>query len=523
MSSLLRQHSQASNWLERSLIRRDIKRGWRAKLKAQRAERTHQLSWTGHGIDNYRMHALAAAQRQNDPRVDEDRRRRDADALARHYADKRDRILGNEHLTEVEKGIALDGLDAATVFPEYKPGELFSRAHKVRGIEALRYRAQVARARDTAGFPRPLPRPMPHVDAGSRSRDEQLERLHTPAPDGVAAAVDDRKPFVALVGPADVIHLEEHEYASVPHQDRDRLQRFATREQAYEWTLAQLDTYRTTSSRAGQDFTASIRELGRSNSSQIVSGPLGMVTDEVRGLYGEHQRRQDHARQADQPQACPAGQPPDTSAAQDRFADIERRLSEITADRDRLSNRVGILQRGLDAVTADRDEVNRKLANANGQIEALKNRNLRMAAEIEELRQQPNVDRVAAERDRYKRERDEAVTKLAQQTPREQRYGSRERAEFDKLGNTERWSRQTETADDPQARADAAAREEYGRAIAEQMSADFAKVHGDIYDEPKLREFAREWLTNAAEQHREQKTNGTERNGQQRNGTERSR
>jgi hypothetical protein len=36
-------------------------------------------------------------------------------------------------------------LDAATVFPEYKTGNLFARAHKVKGLEALHYRARVAR------------------------------------------------------------------------------------------------------------------------------------------------------------------------------------------------------------------------------------------------------------------------------------------------------------------------------------------------------------------------------------------
>ncbi|MEV6297758.1 hypothetical protein AB0M41_47250, partial [Streptomyces sp. NPDC051896] len=38
-----------------------------------------------------------------------------------------------------------DGLDAATVFPEFKTGNLFARAHKVKGLEALHYRARVAR------------------------------------------------------------------------------------------------------------------------------------------------------------------------------------------------------------------------------------------------------------------------------------------------------------------------------------------------------------------------------------------
>ncbi|WP_280410091.1 hypothetical protein [Nocardia brasiliensis] len=354
-------------------------------------------------------------------------------------------------------------------------------------------------------------------NAELRRRIEELEH-------GTGTATEpeqtrEGKPFVAMVGPADVLHLDEHDYAAVPHQDRERRRSFGTRDQAYEWTLRQLGSYGQTSSRRGEDFTAMIRERGRPASGEVVYGPIGMVTDELHTLREQHQRRS-HEQAPPQPPGQSSTGPGDL----DRFAEIERRLKDIAADRDRLDSRVGILQRGLDAVTADRDQIRRKLAAAEGRIEDLKNRNQRLAAEVAELRERPDADRVAAERDRFKRERDEAVTKLAAARPARERYGSRERVEFDKLGDTQRWSHESRVAaEDSQAAADSAAREEFGWAIAEQMSADFAKVHGDIYDEPKLREFAREWLTNAAKEHRERKGNDTDRNQQQRNGIERSR
>ncbi|PXX52304.1 hypothetical protein DFR70_13336, partial [Nocardia tenerifensis] len=155
MASTLRRYGQAATWLEKRRIRKEITQAWRAEMRQAELDRANQLKWTGQSVDKYRAHALAVAQRAESPNVDHERRYRDAQALARHRNDMAQQVLRNPRLTEVERGIALDGIDAATAFPEYEPGKLFARAHRVKGREALRYRAQVARARETVGIARP--------------------------------------------------------------------------------------------------------------------------------------------------------------------------------------------------------------------------------------------------------------------------------------------------------------------------------------------------------------------------------
>ncbi|QBS43573.1 hypothetical protein [Nocardia sp. CS682] len=155
MSATLRRYAQAASWLERRKIRKEITQAWRVELKTQDAARAHHLLWANQAVDRYRAHSLAVAERADNPTVDHDRRYRDAQALARHRTDMQAHILRDPHLTPIEQGIAIDGLDAATTFPAFEPGRLFNRSHKVKGIEALRYRAQVARAREAAGIERP--------------------------------------------------------------------------------------------------------------------------------------------------------------------------------------------------------------------------------------------------------------------------------------------------------------------------------------------------------------------------------
>lgn len=166
MSATLRRYSQAANWLEKRTIRKEIKQAWRSELRQAELDRAHQLTWTANSIETFRAHSLAVARRANDPNVDHDRRYRDAQALARHRNDMAERVLRNPHLTEVEQGIALDGLDSATAFPHISNGHRnpLHRARRVKGIEALRYRAQVARAQEAAGIERPAVQPMRHVD-----------------------------------------------------------------------------------------------------------------------------------------------------------------------------------------------------------------------------------------------------------------------------------------------------------------------------------------------------------------------
>ncbi|MBF6190563.1 hypothetical protein U3653_20275 [Nocardia sp. CDC186] len=149
MRTAMQRHAQAANWLERRRARKEISCLVRTERRQQQQARAHHRIWTSQAVDRYRLHAQAVAQRAIDPRVDHDRRARDARALAEHRDRLAVQFIGNEHLTRTEQGIALDGLDAATVFPEYKTGNLFARAHKVKGLEALHYRARVAREKVT--------------------------------------------------------------------------------------------------------------------------------------------------------------------------------------------------------------------------------------------------------------------------------------------------------------------------------------------------------------------------------------
>ncbi|WP_067478743.1 hypothetical protein [Nocardia amamiensis] len=314
LTHMLRLHAQATNWFERRKVRKQISLALREQRRAEQTAREHHLTWTQEMIDRYRAHALAVAERAHNPSVDHERRYRDAQSLNRHANDLRARIVANDRLTKTEQGIALDGLDAATTFPQFEPGRLFDKAHKVRGIDALRYRAQVARS----------------------IREQQT---HNPQ--------------------------REQRRAETPEQ-AETIQQIRRAELA-----------------GRRELDEHVRGVDRTDPPS-------------------EQPRRDH----------------------DRLAEVERQLNDVIADRDRLGSRVGMLQRGLDSVTADRDEMRRKLDSAEGHIEALKNRNLRLAAEIRELRDQSGIQQITAERDQLKRERDEAVQKLVQATPEHQRYGS---------------------------------------------------------------------------------------------------
>ncbi|MFE3052689.1 hypothetical protein [Nocardia sp. NPDC059239] len=187
MMAAMKRHTQATGWLERRKARKEISRLLRAEQREQAQARIDNLTWTSQAVDRYRAHSAAVAHRAADPSVDHDRRARDARDLAQHRDDMAAQFIGNDHLTRTEQGIALDGLDAATMFPEYETGNLFSRAHKVKGIEALRYRARVARETATvreraeaerAGFDVSL-------DAARRANREQREltRIEKAQPD----------------------------------------------------------------------------------------------------------------------------------------------------------------------------------------------------------------------------------------------------------------------------------------------------------------------------------------------------
>ncbi|BCK57397.1 hypothetical protein [Nocardia wallacei] len=154
MRQALLQLAQAVSWRERHRIKQDIRRQWREQLRAQEEMRRMALQSTAKMLDGYRRYAAEVNARAADPRTDAGQRQQDRTALGRRYSDMEDRILRSNALTTTEQGIALDGLAAATRFPEYELGNLFGPARKVKGIDALRYRAQVARAQAAAGIER---------------------------------------------------------------------------------------------------------------------------------------------------------------------------------------------------------------------------------------------------------------------------------------------------------------------------------------------------------------------------------
>ncbi|MFQ6229939.1 hypothetical protein [Nocardia sp. NPDC002869] len=147
MAHLMRQHAQARGWWEQRKVRREISLVMRQQRRAEQAERAHHLSYTSQMIHRYQIAAQARTERSFDPRVGAEQQRRDAEADARHLDELRERIVANTRLTQVERGIALDCLETARMWPhgKVKTPELLARAPKVRGLDALRYRARLAR------------------------------------------------------------------------------------------------------------------------------------------------------------------------------------------------------------------------------------------------------------------------------------------------------------------------------------------------------------------------------------------
>ncbi|MBF6226027.1 hypothetical protein IU470_13070 [Nocardia abscessus] len=416
LTHMLRLHAQATNWLERRKVRKQISLALREQRREAEVLRRHQLTWTTQAVDRYRVHVQTVAARANDPSVDHQRRARDAHALAEH----RDRLargfIGNEHLTHTEQGIALDGLDAATVFPQYKTGNLFARAHKVKALEALHYRARVAR------------------ESASINRGADRERQWQRGLDAARRANAEE----SLLARIDAAQAHRHRYtAQMTWTDPDggkltESRSFATEHTATSWLQRNISG---TSWSDGTTLQIETRDTLNAAKQYVDYGRPETVADQLanreavlreRTLSG--QVHHEHAEQAPRQRENSDRERPPETAGVDRLAQVERQLNDMAADRDRLENRVGMLQRGLDSVTADRDQIRRKLDSAEGHIEALKNRNLRLAAEIGELRDRPGVEQLTAERDQLKQERDEAVRKLVQSTPEHERYGNRQRS-----------------------------------------------------------------------------------------------
>lgn len=445
VQSLLSRHAQAANWLERRKVRKEISRAWRQELRRRDVERANDLLNTQQMINRYRAHALVVAQRAADPTIDHARRARDAHGLAEHAHDVRGQVLSDRsQLTEVERGIALDGLDAATAYPAFEPGKLFNRSHRVKGLDALRYRAQVARARRETGYERPAPQQRtwqqvqpaepvqqemptkPEIDERSRADVvQQLRRAQLAWNIGAPTAGPARKEALIelwrnAARAAERAGMTEQEITA-EFADIDRNSAYVadiqstrrpgaearittglhpTEADAVAWAKQQVTE---TPWPPGVQLQATVHERGRQAPTRISDGSLEHVTAGVRSWTIDSDRP---SRRSAEP-------------VPERLEELERKLA--------------VLQRGLEAVTADRDDLRSKLDEAQAREERLKNRNLQLAAEIDQRREAPStptldeLSRLAGERDQYKRQRDEAVQALAERTPPADRLGSPER------------------------------------------------------------------------------------------------
>ncbi|MCP9621589.1 hypothetical protein FOH10_29500 [Nocardia otitidiscaviarum] len=469
MAQLLTQLTHATSWLERRRAKKNITQLVREQIREQQQLRALELTRTTQAIDAYRQHSAAVTGRAIAPDTSAEQRSRDHAALVRHYDHLEERILRSQGLTTTEQGIALDGMAAATKFPEYELGDLFGNAHKVKGVDALRYRAQVARAHAATGIER---RP-----AYTRPAERQTTNS-TAAPEPDTSGADERSDIARAEAVQNIRHIQGQwsrnaaqlsvearaqldaarqaaarraQAAGLTNEEisrefntaadnsriaallrvterdgtqRHRLGLHPNEAEAAEW--AQRTTHTLTSNHTtGVEVT--VTERGQHDPRYTVAGTPGFVADELT-TYRDQARR-DRDRGPTPPPGATAS-PPTTNIADQRLSEVERQLTELRTDRDTLARDVAVLRRGLDAVTADRDEQKRQREAAEAEVQALRNTNVRQDAELKNLREK--AIQTGVERDKYKTERDEAVRKLAQATPEHKRYGSKARVDAER-------------------------------------------------------------------------------------------
>lgn len=402
---LARQHAQAHGWWEQRKIRREISLTMRAQRRAEQAERAHQKAWTSQMIHRYQLAAQARYERAGDPRVPIEQRRRDDLAGERHIEDLRERIVGNTRLTEVERGIALDCLESARMWPytQARTPEMLARAPKVRGLDALRYRAALAREtawvqqrrheRDTAGrdFAAPTVRqpvreqaPQPAVARPtgemSPAQEDAVQKIRHAARENQAGQLRAAGDAAARAGLTpqridwEMRHAEQNskftsEVASLRNGDITVWRTYhPTEAEAAQWTAHNVGSANWL---PGVQLKATIRERGNQTPLRLADGGIEHVT----------------ARTAEW--ARPEPQRGQVSEAEELASLKQRHHLSIEHNAD-LAERNATLTRQLTALTAERD-------------------------------------RIATERDRFKTERDEAVQKVAARTPAAERLGSPER------------------------------------------------------------------------------------------------
>ncbi|UFS99097.1 hypothetical protein [Nocardia huaxiensis] len=442
IAHLLQQLAHATGWLDRRRIKKNINQLVREQTREAEQARAMELRRTTHAIEGYRRHAAQVSDRAADTGRSTEDRTRDRNSLAQHYGHVQERVLRSEFLRPVERGIALDGLAAATTFPEYELGNLFGKARKVTGIDALRYRAQAARAYTETG----IARPPAYTRPARRDRATAVQDIRRAVwVTGHGADRDEREATrAAAARRAHDAGLTDHEINrefetaadnarfEVRMQTRDReghahnmFGLHPTEAAAAEWAQRQAESPHF---RDAHHLGVGISARGQREQLFTAAGSPGFVADEL-SAYRDQLRR-DRGPTSTQPATAPTPPPTRESDGQ-RLAEVERQLAELRSDRDKLARDVGVLQRGMDAMTADRDGYARRLGEADAVITTLKNANTRQGAELKDLREK--VIQTGVERDKFKTERDQAVQKLAKRTPEHQRYGSSERIAAEKF------------------------------------------------------------------------------------------
>ncbi|MFE3195022.1 hypothetical protein ACFXHA_38870 [Nocardia sp. NPDC059240] len=178
ITQALTQLAHATGFLERRRIKKDIKLMYREQMRQAEQARALEVQGTTAALETYRQHSARVSDNSRNPNVDHRRRASDHQRLANHEEQLKKKVLQSDLLTPIEQGIALDGITAAKTFPEFKLGRLFAKARKVKGIDALRYRAQVARAHTETGIARPPAyRTPPSVTPPQPSSEQRLTQL----------------------------------------------------------------------------------------------------------------------------------------------------------------------------------------------------------------------------------------------------------------------------------------------------------------------------------------------------------
>lgn len=469
MMAALRRHSQAANWLERRKARKEISRLVRQEAREQSQARANHLTWTSQAVNRYRIHVQAVAARATNPGVDHDR---DARSLAEHRADLAAMFLRNDRLTTTEKGIALDGLDAATMFPEYETGNLFARAHKVKGIEALRYRARVARETEAANNRAVVERAewetglakaraanrerslLAQIDAAQPEQDRYKAQMawigrggkaetltRTFATERTATAWMAREIDHALWVDGTTVRVQAvdlHRPEQPLYTDKGRPESVAGRLEDRETQLREQilagHVHRDQPERVNtQEQT---QEAAR-YSSTVTYLPEG--ADRIAHVHARHGREVESAVWAHQ-QVTEARPAPGSTVQVTAYDDADQRnpqqvfraeggpefvadeVSQWWDDAERTTADHG---RELETVAAERDRLREELESLTARHRLSIEHNSDLTERNAHLTRQ--LTAMTAERDRYKTERDESVQKLAGRTPDAERLGSPER------------------------------------------------------------------------------------------------